>query len=203
MDRKDLISKADELRRDVTSLKSRLNEVGAKKENQFNTKEELKKQVFELINKIDTLRIKKQIEELELKIETEALNLDREKKVMDRIKQLKKVYSECGVVSALDNGVENLSVELKGIRDKAKKSHNEIQEIAKENRKVYDNLMVFSKEIDKINREQEQAFDNFLKFKKEFSEVNDDLKKKLDSISLLRGQFGDNRKEEERNKEFI
>ena len=122
---------------------------------------------------------------------------------MDRIRQLKKVYSECGVVSALDNSIENLSAELKGIRDKAKKSHKEIQEIAKENRKVYDNLMVFSKEIDKINREQEQAFDNFLKFKKEFSEVNDDLKKKLDSIALLKSQLGDNRKEEERNKEFI
>ena len=122
---------------------------------------------------------------------------------MDRIRQLKKVYSECGVVSALDNSIENLSAELKGIRDKAKKSHKEIQEIAKENRKVYDDLILFSKEIDKINKEQEQAFDNFLKFKKEFSEVNDDLKKKLDSIALLKSQLGDNRKEEERNKEFI
>src|SRR3989344_2759643 len=93
MDRKDLISKVDELRRDVTSLKSKLNEVSIKKENQFNTKEELKKQVSELISKIKILKKSKETFNLKIRVLKKERD-DYNKKVKELASQIRKLNEE-------------------------------------------------------------------------------------------------------------
>ena len=179
MEKKDLLSKLEELKKAINNLKSNINKSDGEKESWFRKKESLKKDISKfvkelkdikhnkdvsnveikklreerdsynkkvrgLISKIKELNksklefikshkikgnpeiIKKKIEDLEFKIETEVLSMNKEKEIMKEIKSLKKIYEEnIGLKNIMDE-INKVDKEINEDRNKSDEIHKKI-----------------------------------------------------------------------------
>jgi len=141
--------------------------------------------------KVNIIEIQKKIERLDMKIETEALSLTNEKKVMEEIKKLKKILDENKVVLERDGRRKNLNKEIDEKKQKAEELHRKVQENALKSQKYYEEFITFSKKINDMNKEQEEAFKRFVDFKKEFVKVNNDLGMELKKVKIKKEKIGE------------
>lgn len=129
--------------------------------------------------KLTPAEIRKEIDMMEHKIETEGLSFDKEQKMMKLIKEKKKELAEIeknhnasGEYFKLDSEIKEikriLNFETKGQKNRAKESQGNHEE-----------MIVISKEIDELKKKEKEEFDKFVEFKKQFKEINDSLKEKL------------------------
>lgn len=218
------------LNKEITSLKSQLKEINNDKEGWFRKKEELKKDMGSLIEKIKTMqkekdypevdsikkerdrynaqvkdligkihglnkekssllekhgikedpaRIKKTIEKIEEKIETEALSIDREKKLMEQIKRMKRDYDALGGIKLVNDKINEISKNIEETKDKANEAHEKLKIALKDKKRWYREFFSLSKQINVIKRQQEKAFEMFISFKNSFVDVSKQLSSKL------------------------
>jgi len=157
--------------------------------------------VKSLINKIKELREKRvlllkkynikepekvhsQIEQLEKKIETEALSPDQEKKMMKQINSLKKMF---GKDSELENVIQEIkknSSKLNDVKKKADELHKKLQDTQKE--RGYHGFKEASKHITELKLKQQEAYHKFLDAKKKFLEIDEAIKSKLKLLNTER-----------------
>ncbi|MDP3917333.1 MAG: hypothetical protein Q8Q42_03530 [Nanoarchaeota archaeon] len=245
-----------EIRKEVEILKSKLNEANAKKEEWFNKKEDLNKQIAELIKSLKLLnpeievekkkeqelrlqrqtsnrkfseylvkskdlvkgrnaltekygrdstpeKIKTNIEKLEYSIETQALSMNQEKKIMTQIKELKKILSETGFVGDFKGQMKEISEKLTEAKEVADKSHKELNELLKNNRKKFKDYIANSKKVNKLKKDQRNAFKNFIQSKKEFLDLNELLKKKLEILGEKLEKKRVKKKQKKHNKQEV
>ena len=199
------------LKEDIDSFKAQLKEINTDKEEWFKKKEELKKEMHVLIDKIKELqkqhdtakvdqlkkerdkynaevkrliegiselkkeklsflkkhglhedpeRIKKNIERIEEKIETEVLSIDKERKLMDQIKRMKKDYDALGDVKLLTEKIDSISKQIEENKKKANEYHEELKKALKEKKKWYNEFFSLSKQITMIKKQQENQKGN-------------------------------------------
>jgi len=103
----------------------------------------------------------------------------KEKKIMDQIKDMRKVLSEAGSMVNFKEEMNNISDEITKFKEEADKCHNELKELQKVNRKSFRDYIINSKKVNKLKKEQREAFNNFVKYKNEFVDVGNTLKEKL------------------------
>ena len=219
-----------ELNKEIASLKTKLKEVNDDKEKWFKEKEELKKEMHVLIDKIknvqktndpseveklkkerdtynsevrhliekinelkqeklvflkkhgvkeDPENIKKNIEKIEEKIETEVLSIDRERKLMEYIRKMKKDYESLGDVKLIDEKISEISKQIEDTKKKANDAHEKFKLALKEKKKWYKEFFSLSKQINVIKKQQEKAFEMFISLKNSFLEVSKQLSVKL------------------------
>ncbi len=230
---KDNVQKSKEQKKhDLANLKTKLNELNSKKEEWFNKKEDLNKEISklvtvlkatnpeieaekkkekELIEKRNELNkqfreqltlskdlvkerntfkdkfgrgsspgaLKSKLEKLEYSIETEALPIEKEKKIMRQIKELRKAVMESEVVTDFKSQMGEISQTLTDAKEKADKYHLELKELLKENKKKFKDYLINSRKVNELKKEQRQAFKKFIEYKTQFSKVNSELKKAL------------------------
>ena len=152
--------------------------------------------------KSDPTRLKEKIDSLELSIETDALSFNKEKKVMEQIKQLRKIYSASAGVTKIIEKINKLAKKLDEVRKKADESHQKLQKYVKENKEGYSEFITISKEINDVKGNQEGAFNMFIDFKKKFLEINTQLKEKIISLSGLQISLDSLKKESQIKKKF-
>ncbi|MBI2105523.1 hypothetical protein HYT56_01655 [Candidatus Woesearchaeota archaeon] len=126
--------------------------------------------------------IKKEIESLELKIETEALSFANEKKLMKIISKLKQEYKKAKDSAETSDNKNKAEREIIDSKKKAEELHGKVQELAGKSKEKHNIYLEISRKIKEINSEQEKAFDNFLKFKEEFNSLSKNLNDKLDEL---------------------
>lgn len=191
--------RASELKRTLQSLIGKIKFLKSKKDDSNIKVEEYKKErdrhngkVRELIKQIrglnkekidltkkygikfDPSSIKAKIEKLDMKIETEAISFNKEKKIMEEIKRLKRLFAESGNVKEVVDKIDNLSKEIDDSKKKAEDYHKKLREYFKES-KNYNEFIELSKKIDEIKKKQENAFNTFRLLKKEHGELNKKL----------------------------
>src|SRR3989344_4240703 len=188
----------------VTDLRSKLNELTDKKEFWFKKKEDLKKEINDLINKIKEIKAAKDKNNVELQQLKEQrdkhnnevhrliksiriLNNEKEKKLMEEIKKLKKAYEESSEVATISEKAEGLEKEISESKKRADEFHKRIKELTKDT--SYEVFIELSKRINERKKEQEQAFQNFIDLKNECSSVFRDLKNTQDELNVLRMVF--------------
>ncbi len=148
--------------------------------------------------------IKKEIEMMEHKIETDAMSFDKETKMMKLIKEKKKelaeiekAHSNQGEYFKLDGEIKELkrilNFETKGQKNRAKESQGNHEE-----------MITISKEIDELKKKEKEEFEKFVEFKKQFKEINDSLKEKLTVLgeNTERANVEIREKKEKKKKEF-
>jgi len=123
--------------------------------------------------------IEKKIEKIEYSIETQALSLDKEKKLMSQIKELKKILGETEVVGDYKTKMGEISKNIVEAKEEADKCHSELKEITKENRKKFKEYLAKSKRVNQLKKEQRQAFKSFVTYKSEFAELSKKLPVKV------------------------
>lgn len=146
-------------------------------------------------------RIKKKIEELSLKIETEAMSFDKERSTNKQIKELKKKLAQMEPAPSV--GGAEVPKDLKELKKKADEEHKKIQKVAKESQEMHLKILEKSKVIDQLKEEEKKWMNKFLEKKEEFTNVNNELKAKLKLIEPYRKEMGlaiAERKENEKKK---
>lgn len=126
--------------------------------------------------------VKNQMEKLETSIETDALSYSKEKQVMKKINDLKKIYLESGKIIKINKEIKDLIDNLEDSKNKANEFHDKLIKSSNETKKGFNEFIELSKKINNLKSEQEKAFKEFVKYKKEFSTVNDMLKNVLMSL---------------------
>ena len=129
-------------------------------------------------------KVHSQIEQLEKKIETEALSPDQEKKMMKQINSLKKMF---GKDSELENVIQEIkknSSKLNDVKKKADELHKKLQDTQKE--RGYHGFKEASKHITELKLKQQEAYHKFLDAKKKFLEIDEAIKSKLKLLNTER-----------------
>ena len=143
-----------------------------------------RKKIFEKNEvRINPRAIKEKIEQLDTKIETEALEFDTEKKLMKHIKELKKKIHDAEEVKSVLKEHTALSREITAARQEANHFHQQLYQKREEDNKKYQQLKELSKKIRILKKEQQGAFDEFITRKKAFIEKNEQLKGKLTELT--------------------
>ena len=155
----------------------------------------------------DPTKILSQIAQLELKIETEPMSFDKEKKIMKQIKDLKKGLADANMVSGVVEKIHELSSVIDEKKKNAQQTHKKVQNYAKQSQEKHMALIEASGEIDALKKEEEDAFKKFIDFKKEFNELNEKLKSMLTEMKDLNEKVQENKvqskKQSERKKKEV
>lgn len=136
--------------------------------------------------------IKREIERMEYKIETDGLSFEKEKELMKLIKQKKKQYDEAKNVSGVWDKIHEVSKRIDELKIKADDAHKNIQSFAHESQKKHEVLIEDSKQIDDLKKQEEEFNSKFLEHKAKFNEVNDELKKRLVELSEINDELAKN-----------
>lgn len=130
------------------------------------------------VNAYDFMRLKKDLEALEFKVEHEALSPSDEKKTMKKIKELKKHYDAQNEFMKSADRSHELSKKIEEEKKLADQFHNQLM-AAKGDTMDYNKLKTVSHEILDMRSKQEAEFANFIRLKQEFKEISEQLKQKL------------------------
>ena len=137
--------------------------------------------------KVDTPKsLLKDIEMLELTIETEALSPTKEKEVTKLIHDKKNKLNKLGGKEAANLNVNEIDHEIKRLKAEANVIHGELQKNADESQKKHEALVQKSKRIDELKNNETKLNDEFLKLKNEYNELNKVSKDKIRELNELR-----------------
>ena len=181
--------KRDDLTKEVKEMKE--------KRNSFNG--ELNKKIAEIVklndesknltkkSKIkDPFQIKKDIDALESKLETEVMAFEKEKELSKKLRGLKKSLYDASALIGIIDSIKKLNSEASAARKSNNEMHNKIQKLAKESQEIHENILKSSKEIDEMKIKEEEAFKNFVESKKRFNDANTAIKQNLSQMSAIR-----------------
>lgn len=192
---KELKLKRDIINKEITSKLSGL--AGLKKE---------KMSLAKSLNIKEPFGIKQDIEKLEFKIETEPMSFDKERSVMKKIKELKKLYASASIIIEVDNKIKETSATIRKTKKEANDIHKPMQEKAKQSQLLHEEILKISGEIDKIKIDEEESFKNFFDLKKQFNEANAQLKEKLklmDEVKTSLDKISYERRERKRREQEL
>jgi uncharacterized coiled-coil DUF342 family protein len=123
--------------------------------------------------------LRKEIERLEMKIETEVLSPTKENEVMKIIKEKKKELAAAQSVTTVNETIRHVSKEINTERQTADEVHKLVQEKAALSQQQHENMIALSKEVDALKEEEKKHREIFMKNKELFSQTNAKLQEKL------------------------
>ncbi len=191
-----LISKTKEVRelrdksaKEMIELTSKRDEANAKVAELIKKYNELyyaRKKTFKEHNiKYTPDKLKSNIQYYETMIETEALSFKKEKKIMEYIKQLKKMYDQTRVASNILVEMDNISKEINEHKKKSGECHSKIYECYYKNKQSKKDFKNLSYKITTFNGLQEEAFNTFIKLKEQYAEIGKNMKEKLSESARI------------------
>jgi uncharacterized coiled-coil DUF342 family protein len=127
--------------------------------------------------------LKRQIEELKVKLETEALQFNQEKKVSKQIKDYQKLLDKMNAVDALFSESREKSSEVRTLRKEAQDFHNQIQKLAEESEKHHQEVISLSKKVDVLKLEEDKVAAEFKKKKNECYDISKLMKDKIGVVA--------------------
>jgi|ETNmetMinimDraft_11_1059920.scaffolds.fasta_scaffold11179_3 uncharacterized coiled-coil DUF342 family protein len=121
--------------------------------------------------------LRKRIDQLEIKVETEAMSFDKEKGLMKEINRLRKQLHAAASVRALTGHTRHATKEMHSSKRKADSLHKKIQSSARKSQARHVKLIASFKEIRKLEKEQEAAFNKFVAGKRKCQELQKEISK--------------------------
>ncbi|MBS3149639.1 hypothetical protein J4455_03005 [Candidatus Woesearchaeota archaeon] len=203
----------------IKDLKSKKDKDNIGLQEEFKEKENLNKEISDLIIKIKKINekikkfretkkidknprlIKVALEKLELKIETEAISYEEEKKLMKRVNQLKKEYKSVKEIVDLDDEYNKISKYIDNKRVRLNNIKEKINEKMK-TRSDYDDFMKISKEIFELKKDMKITNDGYIKLKADSLKTNLLLKEKFREFDNIKNQIGIENKKISEEKEI-
>jgi phosphoserine phosphatase len=133
----------------------------------------------------DPAQLKREIERLEHKIETDVVSFEKEKQLMKVIKQMKQQLAGAKTVFDLREKARIVARELSTLRDQANEKHEAVQHTAAQSQEQHAAMKDVQKQID-AHRSHEKELDTQIDAKKAemapLAAQADDLQKKLDTL---------------------
>lgn len=113
--------------------------------------------------------ILKAIEDLELKIETEGYDFEKEKAVMEKIKLLKSQYEGNKELFKLYSEIKSMSKNIDEIQKKADEFHKKFIEMREKNNVEYERFFSSVKKINSLRKESNKIFKEYKKHKTNYT----------------------------------
>lgn len=214
--RDDLNSKKNKLSQEIKQIKINRNELNEKvkqlKEKRTTIQLKIKEKISiikELRKKIEILEskysfenfsnIQKEFNELEWRIQTSTLELEEEKKLVERVRvlgtkisKIKKIREQKLIVNKLQNDISKLDIE-------AEKSHNKLTEKAKKSQELHELIIIKNSELEKLKKEGNNMHISYLNMKKDFNLCREESRRLIQRKNKL--LLKSKEKEEKKKKE--
>lgn len=143
------------------------------------------------VHRISPQKAQKQLEQLELKVQTQVLSLEKEAEVAREIAELKELAGKQKEVETVEEVVEESEgseetpedTNFKSVKKEYYDLRKKYNAIEKKIRSLYKQIRLISKEkkqrykeIDNLRDQKKEAFENFREHKKTYMEVGKELK---------------------------
>lgn len=138
----------------------------------------------------DPRRLRREIERLEYKIETDVMSFDKEKQLMKTIKDLKKRHDEAEKGFAEFRKIRDLSHEIDRLRSIADNAHEKVQEAAKESQHKHESMVDTSHRIDELKAKEEEINKRIAEKKDAMAPIADALDAKNAKLRELKQKAG-------------
>ncbi len=151
--------------------------------------------------KEDPRFLKRELERLNYKIETEAMSFDKETKLMKVIKDLKKKVDAAKGGMLLSDKVRNLSRQLDEMRFIAQSAHSKVQTAASASQEKHSGMMEVSHKIDDLKTQEDTLNQQITEKKAEMKPIGDELDAKSALLNEINDKLGVAREEGKKHKE--
>ncbi|MBI2572930.1 hypothetical protein HYV86_03670 [Candidatus Woesearchaeota archaeon] len=179
----------DALTTEVKNLKQerdKLNDVVKGKASQRKDIDEKKQHLMGKVDvKEDPSRLRKQIEQIESRLETDVMPFNKEQELRKVLKDLQNKVKKLGELGEVWNEVKSFSSEFSVDRKKAQESHKLVQQKAQESQERHEQLNALYEEIKKLREEEKPLVAKYVEFKKQY----DESKVKLEDVSGRAGEM--------------
>lgn len=141
--------------------------------------------------------LKKQIEKIEYKIQTEAPSWEKEQKLMKTLRELKKEYNASAASHKAYEASGALGSAISQLKRQADALHAEIQQKAKSSQEKHEQLLKLSAQVDELKKQEEEVFEQIGEKKAEIAEKAhylDEKRKKLHAQAELGRQQSERQK---------
>lgn len=166
--RNELVAKIKEHKKKRTEYQSKAKELIALR------KEKRKKLLKGLPEELSNFR--QGLESLELKQETTPLSLDEERKIIDRIKEMraevKKLEKILGEQGKLESEVININAIIDELFEKADKEHEEVVNLSEEAQKTYELIRPLFNEVASLINKAKKKHQEYIKLKQHADEFH-------------------------------
>ncbi len=136
--------------------------------------------------RIKPLELKRKIEFLEEKIQTDVISFDKEKKIMYELKKLKSDFKNCGELFFNSERLDKISREIKEERDKANNIHNKIKNLLDTNKERNKEFRNIFKELDILRDKEKSKQKEITQIKENIDNINKELNSKLAEIGQIK-----------------
>ncbi len=165
--------------------------------------EEMKKlnQEIRALNKKKPSRshqnLKKESEGIEWKIQTTPLNLEEEKKLVERVKKLEIQLNVHRKIEQFDQKTFGLRTELKALETKRKLYHEKLTETAQKSQEFHERMLEEIQKARELRMEADELHENFVRARKRARLIQKEIMGVLSQIKMLQDEV---QKEEEMEK---
>ena len=139
--------------------------------------------------KHDFVKLKKQIKEMEFRIETEGMSFDKEKKLMLKINEKKKQLNESKFFSDISSEIHETHKKIKKLRRKTDDFHRELEKKAEKSQTNHESFMELRRKIDSLRIEEKKRFSKFKEEKDIHIKHNKELKVLLAEMNTISEQL--------------
>lgn len=151
---------------------------------------------------MNIIRIQKTIERIDTKIETEALEFEKEKQLMAKIKKLKKQLDEQLLLLESRQQYYQLSKDIREAKRKADECHKKFEEERNKQQENIEQFAALTKKITSLRKLQEEAHQQCIKLKGEYAVLAQQLKESIrKKTSILQQQRKARQRQEQERRE--
>ena len=140
--------------------------------------------------KEDPRFLKRELERLNYKIETEAMSFEKETKMMKVIKDMKKKLDSAKEVMAVSDKLRALSREIDRMKAIANQAHEKVRMSAKVSQEKHTGMMEVSHKIDELKKKEDEFNSQITAKKAEMQPVAEELDGKVKQLNDIKGKLG-------------
>lgn len=193
----------DNLNEKVKTLKQQREEARAKIKERIEEIKTHNQKIAELKKKTprESRRdLQKEFDDIEWKIQTTPLDMQEEKRLIERVKQLE---TQLSVYKKIDQHVKKISElrkELEPFETNADVAHHELTEIAERSQGIHAKMMAKIAESKEIKAEADGLHNNYIQAKEQTRPIREEIKKLTEQKRKLQAAM---REEEEKRKKNV
>jgi len=188
---KDFRSQRDGLTTTVKELKTARTTLNQQIKDKIAHIKDLQQKKDELVIKLnikeDPLKIRRQIEHLNMRVETEALSFEKEKEVMKAIRDLRKKYDSAKEVGTLLEEITKVSREIDELKTQANAEHRQIQTQASESQHKHEHMLEAVKGIDSLRKDEGDLETQITEKKTKIKELSTQMEELLNKEAKILG----------------
>ena len=185
-----LKAERNELNDEVKALKQRRNELKSRILQKIEEAKALRPQIIAVHNKkpdASMAQLKKQIEEIDWKIQTSSLSQEQEKQCVSIVKELETQLNVYRKLEKLKQQNLKLQTEINALKTNEKNEHEKLTVNAKKSQELHQRMIAKVEESEKVKAEADTMHQTFLEMGKKVKGIEDEITVLCIQLKELKG----------------